>query len=230
MLLHFTKELSTLESILQSSYLRLGYCAEYFGVKDKKISSAAHPMVSFSEYQDSDLANKNVTYGGYALGLSKAWAVKAGLSPVLYVERNSQAAIGISSLLAARQKHGKDAIPKNLRLPIMQVKCFTKHETGHNSKFKDDNFCFKNENEWRYVPTKNQIGGNYISLNESTFRKNKEKYNNRLLPYPLKFTHSDIVYIYVQTEVEKSELTKRFPNLSSLIKLAKWKKIKGVTH
>lgn len=225
MLLHFTQELSTLESILQSSSLKLGYCTEYFEVKDKKISRAAHPMVSFSEYKDIELAEKNVTYGGYAVGLSKAWAVNNGLSPVLYVERNSQAAIGISSLLAARQRHGKEAIPKNLRLPIMQVKCFTKHETGHNSKFKYDDFCFKNENEWRYVPTKKQIGGHYISLNESTFIQNKEKYNNRLLPYPLKFGNGDITFIYVQTEVEKSELINRFPSLGNFIKLAKWQKI-----
>ncbi|TQV87776.1 abortive infection system antitoxin AbiGi family protein [Aliikangiella coralliicola] len=223
MLLHFTKYLTTLESILHSSSFRLGYCTEYFGKKEQIISSAAHPMVCFSEYSEPELKSSNITYGGFAVALSKDWARNKGLSPVLYVEKNSQAATGIAALLKARQKHGKDAIPKNLRLPIMQVKCFTKHETGYNSYLEEDNYCFKSENEWRYVPTKKQIGQNYISLNKSTFLKNKEKYNNRLTSFPLKFEHSDVVAIYVQNEEQKTKITNQYSHFSSQIKLATWK-------
>jgi hypothetical protein len=224
MLLHFTQELSTLESILQSSAFNIGYCTDNFGVEDKKIPSAAHPIVSFSEYKDVDLVYQNITYGGYAVGLSKNWAVSKGLSPVSYIERHSQAAIGISSLLAARQTSEEDATSKALRLSIMQVQCFVKHETGHNSKVEDDEFCFKNENEWRYVPTKKQIGGHYISLDQSSFIKDKAKYNNRLLPYPLTFSSSDIVVIYVQSKIQKAHLIRKFPNLRHIIKFAKWTK------
>ena len=223
MLLHFTQNFSILESILETSFLQLGYCTEYFGHKDKVISSSAHPMVCFSEYEDFELEAKEITYGGYAIGLSKCWAVEKGLSPVQYVEKNSQAAIGLSKLLEARQKNGKDTIPKRLRLPIMQIKCFTKHETGHNSYFNEDNFCFKSENEWRYVPTKNQIGGGYISLNKNTFLKKKDFYNNKLKPYPLKFEANDVIALYVQTEKQKSLLSKKYPHLTNVIDLAKWK-------
>ncbi|MEW5058383.1 MAG: abortive infection system antitoxin AbiGi family protein [Cycloclasticus sp.] len=222
MLLHFTKGLSNVESILKSNSLRLSYCSEYFGEKEQVVSSAAHPMVCFSEYRGDELESKVITYGSYAIAFTKNWARRSGLSPVLYVEKNSQAAIGISNLLRARQKRGKDAIPENLRLPIMQVKCFTKHETGYNSYSHDDDFCFKSENEWRYVPTKKQIAGNYISLNKSTFIKSKEKYNNRLLPYPLKFNESAITAIYVRTEEEKLKICKEYSHLSQRVKLANW--------
>jgi len=224
MLLHFTQELSTLESILQSSAFNIGYCAENFEAEDKKISGVAHPMVSFSEYKDEDLIYQNIKYGGYAVGLSKDWAVNKGLSPVSYIERHSKAAIGISSLLTARQTCEEDVFSKELRLSIMQVKCFIKHEIGHNSQFKDDGFNFKNENEWRYVPTKKQIGGHYISLDQSSFINDKEKYNNRLLPYPLTFSRSDIVVIYVQSKIQKAHLIRKFPSLRHIIKLAKWTK------
>ena len=224
MILHFTKELSNIKSIVESSSFRLGYCAEYFGNKNQIISSAAHPMVCFSEYTDAELDSQDITYGGYAVALTKAWARSNGLNPVLYIDKNSQAAIGIAALLKARQKRGKDAIPKNLRLPIMQVKCFTKHETGYNSYFDYDDFCFKRENEWRYVPTIKQIGGGYISLNRSTFLKNKEKYNGRLSSFPLRFSHSDIIAIYVKTNEQVVELKNLFQHLGSKIKLSEWNK------
>ena len=91
----------------------------------------------------------------------------------------------------------------------MQIKCFTKHEAGYNSYLDQDNYCFKEENEWRYVPTKKQIGGGYISLHRSTFIENKEKYNNRLSSYPLRFSFPDIKAIYVQTESQRQEIFQR---------------------
>ncbi|SKA94219.1 Putative abortive phage resistance protein AbiGi, antitoxin [Thiothrix eikelboomii] len=222
MLIHFTKELSNIISILESSSFMLGYCSEYFGEKNQIVSSAAHPMVCFSEFTDSELSSKTITYGKYAIAMKKTWAITNELSPVLYIERNSQAAVGLASLLKARQKHGKDAIPKNLRLPIMQIKCFTKHETGYNSYFDHDNFCFKDENEWRYIPTKEKIGGGYISLNRKTFINNKEKYNNRLKPYPLRFEYSDIEFIYVKTDEEIKMIIEKFNQLKSKLKHSEW--------
>jgi len=74
MLLHFTKGLSNVESILQSNSLRLSYCSEYFGEKEQVVSSAAHPMVYFSEYSGDELESKVITYGSYAIAFKKKWA------------------------------------------------------------------------------------------------------------------------------------------------------------
>lgn len=222
MIFHFTKNFENLISILKSSSFKLSYCGEYFGDKDKVISSAAHPMVSFSDYTEEDLATQKISYGDYAVALSKKWARSNGLNPVLYVEKHSQAASGLAALLKARQKKGKDVIPKKLRLPIMQVKCFIKHETGYNSHFDQDDFCFKDENEWRYVPTIKQIDGNYISLNYSTFIKNRDKYNNRLSKFPLKFSVSDIISVYVKTEQQRQEVVDRTKLLDEKVKLSMW--------
>lgn len=208
--------------MLESRSFKRGYCAEYFGEKDNVVSSAAHPMVCFSEFTHSELKTKNITYGEYAIAMKKEWARKNGLNPVLYVERNSQAATGLASLRKARQKRGKDAIPKQLRLPIMQVKCFTKHETGYNSYFDKHDFCFKDENEWHYVPTKKQVGNGYISLNRSTFIKNKEKYNKRLEPYPLECSFSDIEYIYVKSDEELLKIKEHFPQIVGKEKCSNW--------
>lgn len=160
-------------------------------------------MVSFSAFSDDELKGKVVTYGGYGIGLTKGWASKQGLSPVNYIDTNSPAAQGLNALLRARQT---GLIPSNLRLPIIQLKCFTKHATGFNSYFKEANFNFEAEREWRFVPSKTQIGGNLISENFSTYKNNKEKYNKRLEKYPLPFSYEDVSYVYVKTEVERQEI------------------------
>lgn len=222
MIIHFTEKLSNIISILELSYFKLGYCSEYFCEGKQIVSNAAHPMVCFSEFTDSELSYKAITYGKYAIAMKKEWARTNGLSPVLYVEKNSQAAVGLAALLKARQRQGVNKIPISLRLPIMQVKCFIKHETGYNSYLNRDDFCFKNENEWRYVPTKQQIGGGFISLNRRTFIENKDKYNDRLKPYPLNFEYSDIECIYVKENEEIEIITSKFNQLESKLKLSNW--------
>lgn len=221
MIIHFTKEFEILNSILSTKSFRLKYCCEYIGdEKGKVISNAAHPMVSFSEYQDSELETKTITYGRYAIALTKDWAKARKMSPVLYVEKSSPAAKGLVKLLKARRE--LDSFPKELRLPIMQMKCFTKHETGYNSWNEVENFCFKDENEWRFVPSKSQIGGRPISENYSTYQENRDRYNNLLEPYPLTFSLQDIVFIYTNDLSEKEQLISKFDLKEEQIKISTW--------
>ncbi|WP_444939042.1 abortive infection system antitoxin AbiGi family protein [Microbulbifer sp. JMSA002] len=221
MIVHFTREFEHLCSILSSRSFRLSYCGEYFGDKTGKvISRAAHPMVSFSDYSDVELLTKVVTYGGYGVALTKNWALNQGLSPVNYVEKNSPAAQGLVSLLKARQRK---IIPSTLRLPIIQLKCFTKHVYGFNSYFNESNFDFKAENEWRFVPSRKQIGGNRISENFSTYDKNRDKYNKRLEKYPLRFSYSDVAFVYVKTEPERQRILTLAHLPECKVKLKRWK-------
>ncbi|HHW4403064.1 TPA: abortive infection system antitoxin AbiGi family protein [Aeromonas hydrophila] len=221
MLIHFTNKLENLFSILETRSFMIRYCGEYFGDSSGKVvSRAAHPMVSFSEYSHGELSHKRITYGGYGLALHKEWGVENKLSPVNYVEKNSPVAQGLISLLRARQRGN---LPSDLRLPVIQLKCFTKHVYGYNSYFGIDNFYFKAENEWRYVPSKSQIGGNKISENFSTYKKFQDKYNRRLEPYALKFTNSDIKYVYVQNEAEREYLLKVSGLSPEKVKLAGWR-------
>ncbi|KAF7763119.1 hypothetical protein PUND_b0454 [Pseudoalteromonas undina] len=222
MIIHFTKKFEFLSSIINSKSFRLKYCCESIGDKEGRIvSNAAHPMVSFSEFNDNDLEHKTITYGRYGIALKKDWARKLGIGPVLYVEKNSPAAKGLVSLLRARQN--MDTLPDELRLPIIQMKCFTKHETGYNSWNGDENFCFKSENEWRFVPSKKQIGNRPISENYSTYKANEQKYNKQLLPHPLSFSEEDIECIYTNTLAEKEELISTFGMDERQIKISSWK-------
>ena len=114
----------------------------------------------------------------------------------------------------------------------MQIKCFTKHVKGYNSHIDEDNFDFKYENEWRYVPEKKDIGNYYISIDNSRYKqvlekakKNliKDKYNKRLESFPLKFNENDIEFVFVEEESEIRILEQSFPFLNGKVRKYTWK-------
>jgi hypothetical protein len=94
---------------------------------------------------------------------------------------------------------------------------------GYNSYLKEDNFDFKSENEWRFVPRKNEIGNNLISQKRSTYLKNPKKHNNKLLPYPLRFNKSDIEYIFVSKQEEANKISQAFSININKVLVSRWK-------
>ena len=232
MIIHFTKDIKSLLSILKDKGLRLKYCEEEFSNNRGKISShAAHPMVSFSEYDENDLEGKTITYGNCGIAFSDKWVSKKTIHPVSYLDNRSFSASGLETLLNARRKD-PSKLSSELRLAIIKIKCFTKNRIGHNSHFKDKNFKFYEEHEWRFVPTKKQIGGNYISIHASTHKREKEKeeedikyehkYNKRIKKYPHTIELSDIEYIYADDK-NIDLLIKLYPQLKQKIKPSNWK-------
>ena len=221
LIVHVTNTLSALRSILKSSSLQLSYCKEDFCIGAQKISRAAHPMVCFCEYNIDEIGSKTITYGKYGIAFSTGWAHKKRISPVLYIDGNSIAGKGLGALLKARRNRN-NPIPEHLRLPIMEIKCFTKNIRGYNSYLKEENFDFRSENEWRYVPRKKEIGNNLISQHKNTYLKNPDKYNNKLMPYPLRFKQSEIEYVFISKQEEADTVSKEFSISFDKIIVSKW--------
>lgn len=222
MITHFTNEFEKLLSIISSNSFLLRYCGEYFGDKNGKvISNAAHPMVSFSGYDSYELPTRRITYGGYGISLHKVWALKNGITPVNYIEKNSPVALGLIALLRSRQLK---QLPSHLRLPVIQLKCFTKHVYGYNSYLNRNDYNFEYEKEWRYVPTTEQIKKNLISINFSAYKKRKDIYNDKIKRFPLKFSLNDVRCIYIQNEIEKKKIMSIFNLTEEQVIIAPWKK------
>lgn len=221
-IIHFTSKFDSLKKIIASSSIRLFYCKEEFYLGNERISSAAHPMVCFSEFNVKTIDNRHITYGKYGIALSKKWVDKHKIHPVLYIDKNSLIAKSLADLLKARRQNATVQLAPNVRLSIMTIKCFTKNSIGYNSYFDINDFDFKSENEWRYVPTKTQIGNNLISQSRSKYLKKQDYYNDKLLDYPLTFSEGDIEYIFVATEKEKRIVQNLVSLDSKRIKIANW--------
>lgn len=222
-IIHFTNSYDNLNSILQSKSLHLHYCKEDFCLGDKKVSRAAHPIISFSEYNVSTIDKKTITYGKFGIAFSKQWIEKHRIHPVLYVEKNSLIAQSLADLLIARRKKALDQLSSNVRLSIMNIKCFTKNSRGYNSYLKIDDFDFKREKEWRYVPTKKQIEGKLISQSRKKYLAKQDYYNKQLEKYPLTFSITDIEYLFVNTQKQVDEICKLSTIDKSRIRISRWK-------
>ncbi|MDA3779645.1 MAG: abortive infection system antitoxin AbiGi family protein, partial [Bacteroidales bacterium] len=102
-IIHYTKELTRLESIIKSKGFRICYCSEKVNTRGGKSYSFAIPMVSFCdipivEYKKHFYHTKGKKlgyYGDYGIGLNKSWATKNGLYPVVYIDYNSFTGTGL---------------------------------------------------------------------------------------------------------------------------------------
>jgi len=221
--IHFTKNFDILMAILESKNLRLHYCKEDFCIGKRKISRAAHPMVSFSEYSLSTIDNQIVTYGAFGISFSRKWIEKNRIHPVMYIDSHSLIADSLGALLVARRKQALIQLEPNIKLSIMNIKCFVKNSKGYNSNLKVKDFDFKSENEWRFVPSKESIGGKLISVNRTNYLERPSYYNNKLIDYPLTFDFNDIIFLYVSTKKHASILSNTFSIPLRKIRLSNWK-------
>lgn len=104
----------------------------------------------------------------------------------------------------------------------MQLKCYLKNEQGYNSYFKINGFVFKNENEWRFVPNKSEIGNGLISQHKSRYLKNPDYYNKKLNPYPLRFKRTSILKVYVENLTDKNSMISEYPELTNKVEISNW--------
>lgn len=221
-IIHFTNNFKTLKDILRTGGFRPFYCREVLYSEDTVASSAVHPMVSFSKQIIRTIDNKNITYGEFGIGLKKSWIDKNKIHPVLYLDKSSHIAKALASLLKARRKNAETVLAPSIRSSIMTIKCFTKNTVGYNSYFEIDNFNFRAENEWRYVPTKEQIKGNLVSQSRRKYEKNPDLYDDKLRDYPLEFSKDDIMYIFVRTGKQKDEIARIFNINKAIIRISGW--------
>ena len=205
-IIHYTNSFDKITSILQEGFC-ITYCAEVLklgsGSGSKEQSKAAHPMVSFCDIPLSDSKQHFEVYGKYGIGLSKKWAVSNGVNPVIYIDKNSLIAKSILTLI--QERRNKDTnLTRDQRNEILRIKSYAKNYSGllKRKETNNPNYKFYDEREWRLVPTKNMLKGAKFSISLKTFKKNKDKYNNKLSNSRVTFEAKDISYIIVKNTSE----------------------------
>ncbi|WP_256003484.1 abortive infection system antitoxin AbiGi family protein [Pedobacter deserti] len=192
---HFTQSIEAIKSILISNF-RIKYCVETIEAKQRVITYAV-PMASFCDIPLSQVITHVDKYGGYGIGLKKAWAKRKGLNPVLYLEKHS--AILNDVLIKEKfENSGNRAVQGFLR--------FTKNYEGalyRNNKLVNKVYRFYDEREWRFCPDFEQLHDNELIIHDVEYYKEfKQLINQRLSDTRLAFTIRDITYIIVKDEEE----------------------------
>lgn len=201
-IIHYTDTIDKLESILKEG-LSIKYCDETLIMEEDTKSFAAHPMISFCDIPLSHSYRHFDAYGRYGIGLSKKWAKKFGINPVLYLDKDSSISKTIATFIKERRTKGTNlnVAQKN---NILRIKCFSKNYSGHlKRKLVDEkNYRFYDEREWRLVPESNELNGASFSINSSDYKKDKDSYNSKISDIRYSFEAADISYIIVDKTIE----------------------------
>jgi len=129
-LIHFTSSKKSLKGILSESF-RLKYCKEIINWNEASKNTLHVPMVSFCDIPLSQIKAHISKYGHYGIGLSREWAIKNKLNPVLYIEPDSNVADSYKSLIKYfAEPENKSSKNKTVRKQFLDIVRYIKNYEG----------------------------------------------------------------------------------------------------
>jgi hypothetical protein len=216
-LFHFTSSVHNLVGILENEF-HPSLSLESFQLIERHLPGlvmpeCAIPMICFCDIPLSQVETHMRHYGDYGLGLSKAWGMKVGVSPVLYAHANSPAPLSSAGLMTLLGSMGLNSAPEDQKalafLSGRSVYFLKLYEGVLERRGKPkENVRFYDEREWRYIP--DQI--------ESIPELSRDDFNDPIKAGPvieqvrqlpsLSFEPDDINYIVVATDAEALSMVK----------------------
>lgn len=164
---HFTGNIATVEKLLAGNIYG-SYCRELLN-SNNEVTPIFVPMISFCDIPIKTYSNIGAPYGKFGIGLSKEWAIKNKLTPVLYIDKNSRLLDNFITALKSSlttvniagkilKENKKNApITKNLTKSVEYLTYSLYHTKHYEDELKrgeyvDPNYRFYDEREWRYIP------------------------------------------------------------------------------
>jgi Putative abortive phage resistance protein AbiGi, antitoxin len=126
-IIHYTNTSNKLKGIIKEGF-KIKYCYECL-ITGGVTYSNAHPLISFCDIPLSDSSRHFGLYGHYGIGISKEWAKKKRINPVLYIDEDSKIA---EAIIAAAKEILKDGSKKLFASQDMLflTKCLAKNYSG----------------------------------------------------------------------------------------------------
>ncbi len=201
---HFTQDKESLFGILADNF-QINYCLERYKLGNKELA-AEIPMISFCDIPLSQIKDHIEKYGKYGIGLSKEWATRMGLNPVLYIEQQSHLANNLCSAMETfLGSYGPNGKLTNSQTYLVDVLRYIKNYQGdlqRKNKKTIKNYRFSDEREWRYSPPHSDTYEMIVPRKE--YESDKENYDASIKDLRLRFEPNDIKYIFIK---EDSEIT-----------------------
>lgn len=214
-IIHLTREKASLQGILENNF-RIHYCKETVAL-DHETYVMRVPMVSFCDIPLSEIKDHIEKYGCYGIGLTKAWAVRNGLNPVLYIEPKSMLARSYNSAFSAFVVDVDNDAFTQAQQSFTDVLRYIKNYQGPLSRKGTliDEYRFSDEREWRFVPSPEEKCEMLVT--DENYLKDEAAVQASVESLRLYFEPNDIKYIIIQSDSEISEFV-------HLLRYAKGKK------
>ncbi|MHA3099115.1 abortive infection system antitoxin AbiGi family protein [Acinetobacter brisouii] len=216
---HFTDEYCSLINILKLLHFKLSYAREHidFGNETRNFSV---PMVSFCDLRIRETLPHIEKYGNFGIGLSKEWAIKSRLNPVLYLTNNNEISENFMKDLQTifNMFNGASGVDESCNGQslsdvyhrYLNIIRFIKNYEGSLDRKGDTVFYrFADENEWRYVlplEVDNPEILNVFIKPAIGSHKAKAEANASIKNYNLKFSWDDIKYLIVKQDSYRDSL------------------------
>jgi len=211
--IHFTNTLPRLKGILNSGFT-IKYCRETYYSKTQ-CRDLLVPIVSFCDTPFTELNNHIKSYGSYGIGLSKEWAIRNGLNPVLYLDKDSTLSENILKHLYEKIKGTATSIRQLTETDkqAFDVLRYIKNYQGdliRSGKKTIENYRFSDEREWRYAlhsSSKNLLLGTIKKgSTPEQVKEAKNRVNKAIGTEKLRFKPTDISYIIIKNENQRDEV------------------------
>ena len=221
-LFHFSDK-ESLYGILNHNF-KVSYAREKI-IGPNNFREFAVPMVSFCDLKLSEL-KYFLTYGKFGIGLTKEWANRNGLSPVMYINRHCELMDNLISGINGIYMHlgfvdnmsQFNSLNKSYQ-NIMNTYRYIKNYDGElwrDGKLENDNYRFADEREWRFVPNLETEGVRpFVGISNIRTKKQKREFNSKVNHIRLRFTPDDIKYLVVETDKDITDLINHLHNAKS---------------
>ena len=206
-LFHFTNK-QGLWGILNETFI-LSYAREKIVGQNNKFREYAVPMVSFCDIKLADLNHFiKKKYGFYGIGLTKEWANRKGLNPVIYMNSNCELINnyidGMSGMFNSIQSVNEiiDLDQFNSGIQnynyLSNIYRYMKNYEGElirKEKIVDTNYRFADEREWRYIPSM-ETNGVYSFVNISLIKtqEQKKEWNSKIRHIKLVHINQEVLW------------------------------------
>lgn len=214
-LFHFTSKESLFE-ILRTTF-KVSYAREKI-IGPTQRREFGVPMVSFSDLKLSELKKIiDDDYGKFGIGLSKDWANRNGLNPVMYISKHCSLTDNLINSVDGIYRHiNKMTNFKEIKdlsqsyLNIMDIYRYIKNYDGELERLNqplNENYRFADDREWRYVPNINVAEIRpFVPITTIRTKAQKQELNATINHLLLSFQPEDIKYLVVEKDEERIEL------------------------
>ncbi len=215
-LFNFCSKLEYLEEPIKTKMLSARYCEENIEYLNlEKIKRISFPMKCFCDINMHKLEEHLSWYGYYGLAFKKEWGMKKGIQPVQYVNPDtelikdfSESFIKALKIDKTKQTESEKVMKNYLLHQLMYFKPYSGKMKNRNNQEEDEK-CFTDECEWRFIPNVSRLGYKQIYFDEQVLNAgNLNDISNSMIgkeEISLDFSYDDLKYIIVRTkeDVEK---------------------------
>jgi hypothetical protein len=213
-LFHFTSK-SALFEILRTTF-KVSYAREKI-IGPTQRREFGVPMVSFCDLKLSELKKMiEDDYGKFGIGLSKEWANRNGLNPVMYISKHCALTDGLINGVDGIHQHLEGLTNMNQitavsqsYLNIMDMYRYIKNYDGELERANyplNENYRFADDREWRYVPNIDSKIKPFVPITTIRTKAQKQELNASINSYRLSFEPEDIKYLIVEKDEQRIDL------------------------